>query len=154
MPGFFDSATFGETSYDNALPWVQIKPARYTQDKTLASLLPALKSRHDERVKNDPDFQRMLDDIADLKAQREKATVSLNEAERRKERAAQEKRLNDRASPAGGDDAPSDDGLQSNERSLKADLATENARKNAKDVLLNEAAAILADEADLQAKDK
>jgi carboxyl-terminal processing protease len=42
-----------------------------------------------------------------------------------------------------------DDGLQANERSLSADIAIENARKNAKDVLLNEAAAILADEANL-----
>jgi len=154
MPGFFDPATFGETSYDNALPWAQIKPARYAQDKSLASSLPELQSRHDERVKDDPDFQRMLDDIADLKAQREKGTVSLNEAERRKERAAQEKRLKDRAAPGGSDDASADDGLQSNERSLTADLAIENARKNAKDVLLNEAAAILADEAELQAKGK
>lgn len=154
MPGFYDPATFGETSYDNALPWAQIKPADYKQDKILATLLPAMQSRHDERVKNDPDFQRMLEDIADLKAQREKGTVSLNEAERLKERAAQEKRLKDRAVAGGDDDTAADDGLQSNERSLTADLAIEKARKNAKDVLLDEAAAILADEADLQAKAK
>jgi carboxyl-terminal processing protease len=47
-------------------------------------------------------------------------------------------------------DTGGDDGLQANERSLSADIALEKARKSAKDVLLNEAASILADEADLQ----
>jgi carboxyl-terminal processing protease len=42
-----------------------------------------------------------------------------------------------------------DDGLQSGERSLAADLAVEKARKDVKDVLLDEAARIVADEADL-----
>jgi carboxyl-terminal processing protease len=42
-----------------------------------------------------------------------------------------------------------DDGLQANERSLSADIAAEKAQKNAKDVLLNEAAQILGDESDL-----
>jgi carboxyl-terminal processing protease len=44
-----------------------------------------------------------------------------------------------------------DDGLQANERSLSADLALENARKNAKDVLRTEAASIVADQAELLA---
>jgi carboxyl-terminal processing protease len=50
-----------------------------------------------------------------------------------------------------GVDTTNDDGLQSNERSLTADIALENARKKAKDVLLNEATAILSDAAGLQA---
>ncbi len=42
-----------------------------------------------------------------------------------------------------------DDGLQSNERNISADLAIEKARKDVKDVLLNEAAHILSDEVGL-----
>ena len=42
-----------------------------------------------------------------------------------------------------------DDGLQSNERNLNADLAIEKANKDAKDILLNEAAHILSDEVGL-----
>jgi len=42
--------------------------------------------------------------------------------------------------------ARTDDGLQADERSLKSDLAQEQARKNEKDVVLNEASHILADE--------
>ncbi|MGO7206108.1 carboxy terminal-processing peptidase, partial [Rhizobium ruizarguesonis] len=98
---------------------------------------------------SNPDFQRLLKDIADLKAQREKGVVSLNESERRKEAAAREKRFKDRAEAGDGEDL-GDDGLEAGERSLSADIAIENARKNAKDVLLDETVAILADEADLQ----
>ena len=149
LPGLSDPTLFGETSYDNALPWAEIKPAKYAPADTVAKLLPTLQSRHDARVKGDPDFQRLVQDIADLKAQREKGVISLNEAERRKEAAAREARFKSRAQ-ASGEDPGEDDGLESGERSLSADIAIENARKNAKDVLLDEAAAIVGDEADLQ----
>jgi carboxyl-terminal processing protease len=152
FPGLSDLKNFGEASYDNALPWTQIKPAGYVPAGNIQTSLQTLQKRHDDRVKGDPDFQRFVEDIAELKAQREKGVVSLNEAERRKELAARDKRL---ASRNEQDDADprSDDGLQSNERSLSADIAIENARKNSKDVLLNEAAAILADQADLQKRE-
>jgi carboxyl-terminal processing protease len=75
----------GETSYDNALPWAEIKPASYAPADTVMTLLPTLQSRHDARVQSDPDFQCLLKDIADIKAQREKGLVSFNEAERRRE---------------------------------------------------------------------
>ncbi|MEP6939142.1 MAG: carboxy terminal-processing peptidase [Rudaea sp.] len=48
-----------------------------------------------------------------------------------------------------GTSASEDDGLQADERSLKADLAEEKKRKAEKDVVLNEASRILADEVDL-----
>lgn len=150
LPGLSDPTVFGETSYDNALPWAQIKPANYARADTVTTLLPTLQSRHDARVESDPDFQGLLKDIADLKAQREKGVVSLNEAERRKEATDRENRLKSQAQVRDGEDPGGDDGLQADERSLSADIAIENARKKAKDVLLDEAAAILADETDLQ----
>lgn len=161
LPGLSDPKSFGESSYDNALPWTQVKPADYTPDGDVKALLPQLQSRHDARVQKDPDFQRFVEDAAELKARREKQVISLNEAVRRNEMAAQASRLKSRekindGSGAGDDDdsadlTTQDDGLQADERSLSADIAIEKARKSAKDVLLNEAAAIVADEADLQA---
>ncbi|WP_307146653.1 carboxy terminal-processing peptidase [Rhizobium tibeticum] len=150
LPGFADPTSFGEMSYENALPWTQVKPANYAPIGNIMTLLPTLQSRHDARVQRDRDFQRVLEDIADLKAQREKGVVSLNEAERRKEATARDDRLKSRAQLSDAEDPSGDDGLQANERSLSADIAIENARKKAKDVLLEEAAAILADEAVLQ----
>ncbi len=48
-----------------------------------------------------------------------------------------------------GANADQDDGLQADERSLKSDLAEEKKRKAEKDVVLNEASRIIADEVDL-----
>jgi carboxyl-terminal processing protease len=150
LPGLSDLKSFGEASFHNALPWTQIKPVSYALSGNIAALLPKLQSRHDERVRTDPDFQRFVEDIDELKAQREKGFISLNLTERRNELAAQAARSKARAQINDGVNLSEDDGLQADERSLSADLALENARKNAKDVLLNEAAAILADGADLQ----
>lgn len=144
LPGVLDPKLLGESSYDNALPWTQIKPAKYSLMGDMAKILPKLQSEHDARVKNDRDFQRFVEDAADLKALREKRTISLNEAERRKEMAATEAKLKSRAED--GSYVPeNDDGLQANERSISANIAIENARKNAKDVLQTESAAIVAD---------
>jgi carboxyl-terminal processing protease len=54
-----------------------------------------------------------------------------------------------KGSKRAGDSANQDDGLQADERSLKFDLDEEKKRKAAKDVVLNEASRILADEVDL-----
>lgn len=152
LPGLSDPRSFGEASYDNALPWTQIKPAKYTAAGKTIALLPQLQSRHDARVKEDQDFQRLVESVAELRAQREKGVVSLNVTERRNELTAQAGRLKALEQINDGVDLGEDDGLQANERSLSADIAIENARKNAKDVLLNEAASILADEADMRAR--
>ncbi|MBA8880114.1 carboxy terminal-processing peptidase [Phyllobacterium myrsinacearum] len=161
LPGFSDPKSFGESSYDNALPWTQVPPANYTPSADLKALIPELQTRHEARVQKDPAFQRFVEDMADLKKQREKRVISLNETDRRNEMNAQANRLKSRekiTDGAGtGDDDDSadlntqDDGLQANERSLSADIAIEKARKSAKDVLLNEAASIVADEAALLA---
>ncbi|TNM63524.1 carboxy terminal-processing peptidase [Aliirhizobium smilacinae] len=151
LPGLSDPKTLGEASYDNALPWAKIKPAKYTASGKTAALLPQLQSRHEDRVKNDRDFQRFVEDAAELKAQREKRVISLNETERRNEMTALANRLKAREQADDGFLRSEDDGLQANERSLSADLAIENARKNAKDVLRTEAASIVADEAELLA---
>lgn len=60
------------------------KRANYAPLSDLAPVLQKLQTRHDARTKEDPDFQRLLEDVAELKAQREKEVVSLNEAERHK----------------------------------------------------------------------
>ena len=191
LPTMSDSDSFGESSYDNALPWTMIKPAVYIPAGELKEIVPLLDKRHEARVAKDKDFQYLLEDIALVKKQRKDNLISLNEAARRKERDAQEARAKLRearlvasatpsgddpvlvpdpkdalnkaisAKPANGKPAPSpkvaavkgalrtDDGLQADERALTAELDAEKAAKAAKDVLLNEAVHILADEVSL-----
>jgi carboxyl-terminal processing protease len=188
LPTMSDSDSFGESSYDNALPWTMIKPAVYIPAGELKEIVPLLDKKHEARVAKDKDFQYLLEDIALVKKQRKDNLISLNEAARRKERDAQEARAKLRearlvasatpsgddpvlvpdpkdalnkaisAKPANGKPAPSpkvaavkgalrtDDGLQADERALTAELDAEKAAKAAKDVLLNEAVHILADE--------
>ena len=155
FPAASDTASFGESSYDNALPWTQIKAADYVPAGDLAAVLPTLSALHEARVKKDKDFQYLEQDIAEAKLERKKDLVSLNETERRKERDAQETRLKSRESrrnagreaAAGKDTALRDDGLQADERNLATELAAEKVQKNAKDVFLDEAVHILSDEA-------
>lgn len=149
LPGLSDPKTLGEASYDNALPWTEIKPAKYKINTEMTAVLPKLQSLHDARVEKDPDFQRFVEDAAELKAQREKRIVSLNETERRNEMTALTNRLKAREQEDDSLLPRPDDGLQADERGLQADIAMENARKNAKDVLRNEAVSIVADQADL-----
>ena len=163
IPAVFDAESFGESSFDNALPWTQIKAVDYAPVGDLKGLVPALLTLHESRVRTDKDFQYLQEDIAEFKLQRRRNLVSLNEAARRKERDAQEARLKFResrrdsgkdtrddvagmAAGAGRISALRDDGLQTNERNLASELAAEKARKNVKDVLLNEAVHVLSDE--------
>ncbi len=157
LPSATDAANFGESSYDNALPWTKIKAAKFTPAGDLKALVPMLTVSHDARIGKDKDFQYLMEDVAELNIQRKKNLISLSEVERRKEREMQEVRLSSRekTSDAGKElnssknDALQDDGLQSNERNLDSELAMENVRKNSKDILLDESAHILSDEASL-----
>lgn len=161
LPMFTDSENFGESSYDNALPWTHIRAADYTPIGDLKSVVPILIADHDMRVSKDKDFQYLQEDIAEFKIQRKKNLISLNEADRRKEREAQEAKVklrekdkeSDKVSNATDQESVvasiptfQDDGLQPNERNLDADLAIEKKKKLVKDTLLNEAAHILSDE--------
>jgi carboxyl-terminal processing protease len=165
FPTVSDTEQFGESSYDNALPWTQIKPAGFTPLGDLSRLLPVLESRHANRIAKDKDFQYLLEDLREVQEQRSKRQLSLNEAERRRERDLREARLKQReegkdidAASKGGKAArqaaarkvvPQDAGLQAGERSLSEELADEKAQKEARDVWLDEAARIVGDTATL-----
>lgn len=157
FPTFTDEESFGESSYDNALPWVQIKPAEYRPTGDLKDIMALLQVKYEMRTAQDKEFQFIKDDINEFKQQKSKKLLSLNEAERRKERDDREKkskerekfRQQDKDGGATVKSATADDGLQANERSLSAELAAEKAQKEAKDIYLNEAAHILSDEVDL-----
>ncbi|MEJ7806690.1 MAG: carboxy terminal-processing peptidase [Telluria sp.] len=163
LPVLADIENFGESSYDNALPWVAIKPAAFVPAGDLKELIAPLQKRHEARIAKDKDFQYLAEDLAEIRKLRRENSVSLNEVVRRKERDAQEARAKQREerqsalAAASGDAARGkvlaaakakrrqDDGLQADERNLAAELAAEKAAKDAKDVMLTEAAHVLSD---------
>ncbi len=150
-----DEAQFGESSYDNALPWTRIAAADYVPVGHVAKRLPRLQAWHASRVQHDPDFQNLLEDLSKAQEQTKSNVISLNEAVRRKERAATEKRLaalvgtSAAGGASGSGSTLADDGLQFNERKLDKDLAREKTRDTVTDTLLNEAVSIVSDSAAL-----
>ncbi|MDR6993279.1 carboxy terminal-processing peptidase [Luteimonas sp. 3794] len=153
FPVTVDATEFGESTYDNALPWTRIAAVPHTQYGDFAPLLPQLEQLHDSRVATDKEFVWWAEDIAEFRAEREKKFVSLNEAERRAERDRQtEKRrvrqeerraLGLELDPLAEDS--DDDGLQANERAIAQQNRLEKAAEDRPDPLLRESAAILAD---------
>jgi carboxyl-terminal processing protease len=155
LPAISDAEHFGESSFENGLPWMRIKPANYHALSDLQKALPALQQRHDRRIATDKDFQNLLEDIAEINQQRQKNQITLNESERRKERDALEARRKLREgeqkpgdktpgpntaanSPSGHPDPGKD---EDDEFDLKG--------KKGKDTWLKEAANILGDSIDL-----
>lgn len=153
MPSMVDLENTGESSYENALPWTQINPAEYSPVGNFKPILSTLSTNHEARMSKDKEFQFLKEDIEEFAALKKRNTISLNEADRRKEREEQEAKTIAREkaeASATPDKKPAkkkvqDDGLQANERNLDSDLAIEEERKNARDILLNEAANILGD---------
>ena len=161
FPVTVDASEFGESTYDNAIPWEQIAPVDHERYGNFKPLLPKLDALHDARVANDREFQWLLEDVAEFKAERAKKYVSLNEAERRAERdaqAAKRKARQEQRRALGlpldplADDSD-DDGLSANERNVVEDAAREKAAEARPDPLLRETAAILADAATLLQRD-
>lgn len=160
LPSLTDADSYGESSFTNALPWSQIKAADYKPSKDLKPLFSTLSANHDARIAKDKEFQYLLSDVAEFKVEREKNSISLNLADRQKERDAKDAKIAARkdvkVTDKSGKDKTAkspaltqDDGLQSNERNLDADIALEQAQKDSKDILLNEAAHIMSDEVGL-----
>ncbi|ANQ85498.1 tail-specific penicillin-binding protein protease [Azoarcus olearius] len=150
LPSLLDADRFGESGFDNALPWTRIDPAPHKAAGGIPALVPTLQQRHLARIANDAAFRNLQQDVTEVAAQRKKLDISLNEAERRRERAEQERKLRANANANAADEDNGDDGLLAGERSLDAELAAEQLRKKAPDVLLNEAARIVGDLATLQ----
>ncbi len=156
FPVSMDAEDYGESVYDNALPWAEIESADYDRVANLDPIVPSLLARHQRRIVDDQEFRFWQEDIADYRRQRERKSVSLLESARRQERDQQESRRKDRQAlrvelglvddAAAARAARSDDGLQADERSVVEQAAEERARREGRpDALLSEAARILAD---------
>ncbi len=71
----------GERSLDNALPWAQIKAAKFSAEG--ATDPTALRERHLKRIESDAGFRMLVEEEALIQAVREQTTVSLLETQRR-----------------------------------------------------------------------
>ena len=154
-PNNGDDKDFGESTYDNALPWTQIPPADYKPVADMKAYLQQLGQMHDARDAKSPAWQLMLDEIAQYKKLADRTSISLNYDQRQAERKqldaiqaefrARHKAIDGSSTTDADDDSQLDDGLNPNERSLKSELKEQEEAKNAPDPQLQETAHVLFD---------
>ncbi|GAB2586608.1 carboxy terminal-processing peptidase [Dyella jejuensis] len=150
-----DEKDFGESTYDNALPWTQIAPADYKPVADMKAYLPQLQQMHEARDTKSPAWQLMLDEIAEYKKLSDRTSISLNYDQRQAERKqldtiqadfrARHKTIDGNDAAEADEDSQLDDGLNPSERSLKSELKEQADAKKAPDPQLQETAHILFD---------
>jgi carboxyl-terminal processing protease len=78
IPSRVDKTRIGEDALDHALPWDQIEAVPYRRYFDFSGVIDELRSRHDGRFADHPEFRLLQKEIDFLKQQREQTTVSLN----------------------------------------------------------------------------
>jgi carboxyl-terminal processing protease len=136
FPSIIDPKEFGESSEPSALPYDQIQSTDYTKSGTLKSILSNLIQKHQSRIKDNPEYDLLLEDIEETRAQRDNKVISLNEETRRKEKEELEEKRFQREN-----ERRSRHGLKLLE---KGEKITEE-EDNKSDFMLDEGANILAD---------
>ncbi len=76
----------GERSYDNALPWDKVKPARYYPASAPINIFQNAKLEHEKRIQDNELFQLLMDDLALKRESSKKKEISLLESKRKQER--------------------------------------------------------------------
>jgi len=115
FPSAIDPADWGESKEENALPWDQIPKARYNKLNDMSQDVFYLSSLHSSRVAQNQEFNYLLSDIAEYKAEKDDKTISLNLLKRKEKRESRKvqqlKRANERLTMMGKEKVASLDDL-------------------------------------------
>jgi len=93
LPSIFDHLGMGEAKLPRALEADKIKKVTYKELNRVEPFLTSLRKSSAKRVGKSPEFKNINEDIVRAKKRQTDKTVSLNEAERRKERADNKARI-------------------------------------------------------------
>lgn len=74
---------WGESKEENALPWDQVPKANYARLTDLNGEISYLNSLYQERIKTNPEFGYLFEDIEEYKLEKDKKEISLNYKERK-----------------------------------------------------------------------
>lgn len=86
LPSATDDKRIGEMTEPNALPWDHIAPISFQSAGDIQQWVPILEKRHAARMATDPALQAVTDEYRQLRAQRARTQVSLNEKIRAQQR--------------------------------------------------------------------
>lgn len=90
LPIIVNHDDVGESAYDNALPWDTIHAAAHARYFDFSNILPSLTKKHNERIKDNPDFIFIKEQFALSNKNSERTHISLNEKTRNQEKKAVE----------------------------------------------------------------
>ena len=85
FPTLIDGEEYGESAFDNALPWSSEKAARYSIYGDFSRLVPTLEQRSTKRLESNQEFAYLMEDIEAFREARNTKEVSLLETQRRQE---------------------------------------------------------------------
>jgi carboxyl-terminal processing protease len=91
-PEIYDTDKIGESSLEEALPWDKIPASKYTGHADIDPSLQKITQQHMQRIKNNPDFAYLNQQVELLKELRNDTTISLNIETREIERKETEKK--------------------------------------------------------------
>jgi carboxyl-terminal processing protease len=80
FPSAGDPDEYGERSYDNALPWTSIDPARFDPSGDLNHMAAVADNRYKDRIGDNQEFSWLLSDIDDYNTHSKEKKVSLLES--------------------------------------------------------------------------
>jgi len=92
LPSLSDAIDVGETKLKDPLPWDLVPPSDFIREDRVSPFLHELQTRSAARLAEDKNFDYLREDIAQLKKSLAGKTVSLNEADRRRENEADKAR--------------------------------------------------------------
>lgn len=92
FPSIIPLDKYGEDTEPSAMPFDVIAKSDYTKFGDLSQAIIQLRKLHDQRMATSKSYQYLLDDVADFKKHEEDKTVTLNEADLKKERDADEQK--------------------------------------------------------------
>jgi carboxyl-terminal processing protease len=93
LPTALDPEQFGESSSPSALPWDEIRATLYQKTPVINDrVIAGLTRSYNERLKNDPALSRFVDETDEARKNLLDTKISLNEATRKKEMDAAEKK--------------------------------------------------------------
>lgn len=92
-PSIYDDKEIGESALSNALPWDYINPVEHSNWVSYQKIIPDLVELHESRVKNNPDFIYLTQQLKHYSTVRNVKSISLSEKIRRDEKVKQENEL-------------------------------------------------------------
>lgn len=90
FPAIISLDKYGEDTEPSALPFDVIQQSAYTKAGDFSQFLPQLRKMHDDRMSTNLSYKYLLEDIADFKKRNGEKSVTLNEAQLKIRRDADE----------------------------------------------------------------